>query len=192
LRRAVLASKMGAAPLTGRRAGLVAQMAPKKSLANFFENFKLTGARPRNTLTRTQPGTASINAYSFLSKNMLIPVGGSRYPNKLDWKQAVNSLNKYELTNAQKNLIRRVNIAIASQPTKGRFEIRRQVKGKLTGNRNKNIAAHKASMKAENEEKRRNEQAQENRERRGARSAGKSSSSSAKPAWKPPSGYGMF
>lgn len=76
---------------------------------------------------------------------------GSKWPNKHPWKNIVNSLNSYNLTNAQKNMIRRVNIAVAAQPIKGRFEKRRRVNMPLSGNRSKNIAAQVNSIKKEME-----------------------------------------
>ena len=126
---------------------------------------------------------------------MLIPIGGSKYPNKLNWPRAVASLDQYNLTNAQKNLIRRVNIAVAAQPKKGRFEQRRPVKVPLSGNRNANIAAQRAAMKKENEEERRMEQARANDERRGARASGPRSSAAPAAEFKPTGSratYGMF
>lgn len=86
---------------------------------------------------------------------MLIPVGRSKYPNKLNWAKAVESLNQYNLRNSQKNLIRRVNIALAAQPTKGPIENRRRVKMNIsTLTRNQAIAAQKEAIKKENQEAR--------------------------------------
>ena len=119
----------------------------KKPLDIFFKNFQITGAAPTTILKQTTKETAINNAYKFLNKSMLIPVGGSRFPNKLNWKRAAESLNQYNLTNAQKNLIRRVNIAIAAQPVKGLIEKRLDVKIPLTGNRNKNVTAQAAAVK---------------------------------------------
>lgn len=86
---------------------------------------------------------------------MLIPVGRSKYPNKLNWAKAVESLNQYNLRNSQKNLIRRVNIALAAQPTKGPIENRRRVKMNIsTLTRNQAIAAQKVAIKKENQEAR--------------------------------------
>lgn len=153
LRRAVLVSKLTTAPLTGRRAVLVGQMASKKSLENFLGNWKITGAAPTNILKRTTKETSINNAWRFLKKPMLVPVGGSKYPNKINWKGAVNSLGQYNLTNAQKNLIRRVNIAIAAQPKKGSHENRKSVKIIISNKTRDN--AIKAQIKAiKNEEQR--------------------------------------
>jgi hypothetical protein len=197
--RAVALSKLTAAPPAtgGRRAGLVSQIVTptKKSIEKFFENFQLTGAAPTTVLSQTTKETAINNAWKFLSKSMLIPVGGSKYPNKLNWPRAVASLDQYNLTNAQKNLIRRVNIAVAAQPKKGMFEQRRRVKVPLSGNRNQNIAAHRAAIKTENEEERLREQARDNAERRGARASRPRSSAVPAPAFKPTGSratYGMF
>jgi len=188
--RAVTISKLTAAPLTGRRAALVSQMYPKKSLEQFFKNFQITGAAPTTVLSQTTKETAINNARRFLSKSMLIPVRGTVYPNKLNWERAVNSLNQYDLTNAQKNLIRRVNIAIAAKPKKGRFEIRPAVKVPLSGNRSKNIAAQVNAIKKEKEAEEQAARQQNNANRRSRRTGG-----STQPAFKPSGSrttYGMF
>lgn len=177
-------------PLTGRRAALVSQMYTKKSLEQFFKNFQLTGAAPTTVLSQTTKETAINNARRFLSKSMLIPVRGTVYPNKLNWERAVNSLNQYDLTNAQKNLIRRVNIAIAAKPKKGRFEIRPAVKVPLSGNRSKNIAAQVNAIKKEKEAEEQAARQQNNANRRSRRTGG-----STQPAFKPSGSrttYGMF
>ena len=196
--RAVAISKLAAAPPVsgGRRAGLVGQVvAPtKKSTEQFFKNFKITGASPTTVLKQTTKETAINNAWRFLNKSMLIPVGGSKYPNKLNWKSAVNSLNQYDLTNAQKNLIRRVNIGVAAQPTKGMFEKRRRVKVALTGNRNKNIAAQTNAVKKEKEAEAQAARQQNNANWRGRRGGG-STRPASQPAFKPTGSkatYGMF
>ena len=188
--RAVTISKLTAAPLTGRRAALVSQMYTKKSLEQFFKNFQITGAAPTTVLSQTTKETAINNARRFLSKSMLIPVRGTVYPNKLNWERAVNSLNQYDLTNAQKNLIRRVNIAIAAKPKKGRFEIRPAVKVPLSGNRSKNIAAQVNAIKKEKEAEEQAARQQNNANRRSRRTGG-----STQPAFKPSGSrttYGMF
>jgi hypothetical protein len=188
--RAVAISKLTAAPLTGRRAALGGQMETKKSLEQFFKNFQLTGASPTNVLKKTTKETSITNASKFLSKSMLIPVRGTVYPNKLNWERAVNSLDQYDLTNAQKNLIRRVNIAIAAKPKKGRFEIRPLVKVPLSGNRSKNIAAQVNAIKKQKEAEERAARQQNNANRRSRRTGG-----STQPAFKPTGSratYGMF
>jgi hypothetical protein len=193
--RAVAISKLKEAPLAGRRAALAGQMVTKKSIEKFFENFQLTGAAPTTVLSQATKESVINNAWKFLSKSMLIPVGGSKYPNKLNWPRAVASLDQYNLTNAQKNLIRRVNIAVAAQPTKGWVEKRRRVKVPLSGNRNSNIAAQRAAIKKEIEEERRMEQARANAERRGARASVSRSSAAPAPVFKPTGSratYGMF
>ena len=198
MRRMVALSKLTAAPPAsgGRRAGLVGQVVTptKKSLDQFFKNFKITGASPTTVLKQTTKETAINNAWRFLNKSMLIPEGGSKYPNKLNWKRAVNSLNQYNLTNAQKNLIRRVNIAVAAQPTKGQFEKRRRVKVTLTGNRAKNIAAQANAIKKEKEAEAAAARQQNNANWRGRRGGG-STRSASQPAFKPTGSratYGMF
>lgn len=188
--RAVAISKLTAAPLTGRRAALGGQMETKKSLEQFFKNFQLTGASPTNVLKKTTKETSITNASKFLSKSMLIPVRGTVYPNKLNWERAVNSLDQYDLTNAQKNLIRRVNIAIAAKPKKGRFEIRPLVKVPLSGNRSRNIAAQVNAIKKQKEAAERAARQQNNANRRSRRAGG-----STQPAFKPTGSratYGMF
>jgi hypothetical protein len=200
--RAVALSKLTAAPPAtgGRRTGLVDQLITptKKSIDQFLKNFQITGASPTTVLKQTTKETAINNARRFLNKSMLIPIGGSKYPNKLNWPRAVASLDQYDLTNAQKNLIRRVNIAVAGQPKKSVFEtfvVRRRVNVPLSGNRNKNIAAHIAAMKRENEEARRMEQARANAERRGERASRPRSAAAPAPAFKPTGSratYGMF
>jgi hypothetical protein len=196
--RAVAISKLTAAPLAGRRAALIGQTATKKTLDQFFKNFQITGASPTTVLAKTTKETAINNAWRFLNKSMINAVGGSKYPNKLNWPRAVASLDQYDLTNAQKNLIRRVNIAVAAEPKKGileKFIKREPVKVPLSGNRNKNIAAHVAAMKKENEEERRMEQARASAERRGARASGPRSSAAPAAEFKPTGSratYGMF
>jgi hypothetical protein len=187
--RAAAISKLTAAPITGR-AALIGQMETKKSLEQFFKNFQITGASPTNVLKKTTKETSITNASKFLSKSMLIPVRGTVYPNKLNWERAVNSLDQYDLTNAQKNLIRRVNIAIAAKPKKGRFEIRPAVKVPLSGNRSKNIAAQVNAIKKEKEAEEQAARQQNNANRRSRRTGG-----STQPAFKPSGSrttYGMF
>lgn len=177
---------------TGRRRGmLIGQTATKKSLENFFKDFQITGAAPTTVIKQATKETAINNAWRFLSKSMLIPVRGTVYPNKLDWKRAVNSLNQYNLTDAQKNLIRRVNIAIATQPKKGRWEIRRPVKVNIEGlNRAQAIEAHKKAVAKEIEEREQAERNRNNAERLKRRTG-----QAPRPAFKPTGSvatYGMF
>ena len=173
LRRAVALSRMTAAASGGsRRAALVTTM-QKKPLEKFLTNFDISGPAPRNALERTTRETAVNNARNFLSKSMLRPHKGSTYPNKINWPRAVSILNNYNLTNAQKNMIRRVDIAVAAQPKKGRFEKRRPVSVNISGlSRDQAIQRHKDAMKAENNRRQRNEQERENRERRAKRASG--------------------
>jgi len=130
-------------------------MASTKTRKQFYTNLKLSGAAPKNIIEKTSKETAINNAWKLLKKTMLVPYKGSKYPNKLNWSKAVQSLNQYNLSNAQKDLIRRVNIALAAQPTKGPIENRRRVKmniSKLT--RNQALAAQKEAIKKENQEAR--------------------------------------
>ena len=162
----------------------------KKPLDQFFKNFQITGASPTTVLKQTTKETGINNAWRFLNKSMLVPVGGSKYPNKLNWPRAVASLNQYELTNAQKNLIRRVNIAVAGQPMKGMFEKRRRVKVPLSGNRSKNIAAQVNAIKKEKEA-----EAQAARQQNNVNWRGGSSQPASQPVFKPTGSratYGMF
>jgi len=97
--------------------------AVKKSLANFFKNFQIVGY-PKNLVTNVTANKSSNFARRFLysklsaGRNMVkqITPYGSKYANKHPWANIVTKLNNYNLTNAQKNMLRRVNIAIAAQP----------------------------------------------------------------------------
>ena len=72
---------------------------------------------------------------------------GSKYPNKHPWKSIINSMNKYNLTNAQKNMLRRVNIAVAAQNKKGMFERRASVNFNIKNlNRNQAIQKQKNAL----------------------------------------------
>jgi hypothetical protein len=67
---------------------------------------------------------------------------GSKWPNKHPWKEIVNSLNEYNLREPQKNMIRRINIAVAAQNSKGKREKRAPVKFNIK-NMNRNSAIQK-------------------------------------------------
>lgn len=195
VRRAVALSKMTAA-LTGpsRAAALAAATSgtlQKKTLENFLKNFSISGAAPRNVLKRTTTETSRNNAEKFLTKTMLVPYRGSTYPNKINWPLAIQKLNDYNLTNSQKNMIRRVNIAVASQPKKGRFERRRPVRVNISGlARDQAIQKHKDAMKRENNVKR-NEQERADRESRAARASRRGGGTTA-PTPSRPSVYNMM
>jgi len=96
---------------------------------------------------------------------------GSKWPNKHPWANIITKLNNYNLTNAQKNMIRRVNIAVAAQNKKGAFEKRRSVNFNLTGlSRNNAIAKQRKAIenekqKANNNRKARNEESAANKKR---------------------------
>ncbi len=195
LRRAVLLSRVVAAPSgSARRAALMGTAASnlqKKTFENFLKNFSISGAAPRNVLARTTKETSKNNSWKFLSKSMLVPYKGSTYPNKINWPLAVQKLNDYNLTNSQKNMIRRVNIAVAAQPKKGRFEKRRPVRVDISGlSRDQAIQKHKDAMKRENNVKR-NEEERANRERRAARASRPSGGTTA-PTTSRPSVYNMM
>ena len=196
LRRAVLLSRVVAAPSgSARRAALMGTAASnlqEKTLENFLKNFSISGAAPRNVLARTTKETSKNNSWKFLSKSMLVPYKGSTYPNKINWPLAVQKLNDYNLTNAQKNMIRRVNIAVAAQPKKGRFEKRRPVRVDISGlSRDQAIQKHKDAMKRENNVKR-NEEERANRERRAARASRPSGGTTTAPTTSRPSVYNMM
>jgi hypothetical protein len=193
-----LASKI--AP-TGRRGGLAQQVATqttKKSLDNFFRNWQIVG-RPKNVIKNVEKTSTIGNAYRFLNlrlkngrnKAQQIRPYGSNWPNKHPWNQIIASLNSYNLTNSQKNMLKRVNVAIAAQPTKGVYEKRRPVRIKVTGlTRNQAIAAQVAALQKEKNEVRQRNRLRAEEARR--------SKPAAKPAWKPPGAtpvrttYGMF
>ena len=153
-----------------------------------MKNFQVSGARLEGIIKQTTKENAPSNAAKFLNTQLLVPIEkGYKYPNKINWKRAVESFNQYDLTNAQKNMIRRMNIAVAAQPTKGPFEKRRPVKINISSlNRNQAIAAQREALRKENEERQRLERQRENQERRTKRTA---------PAFKPTGSratYGMF
>lgn len=90
---------------------------------------------------------------------------GSKWPNKHPWKNIVNSLNSYNLTNAQKNMIRRVNIAVAAQPKKGAFEKRASVNFNLKGlGRNQAVQKQKNALQAARQRQARQRQSQRQRQ----------------------------
>lgn len=97
--------------------------AVRKSLNNFLENWKISGY-PKNLIKNVTPTTAANFARRFLFSKLQAGRNGapqsrpygSKFANKHPWQNIVNSLNKYNLSNAQKNMIRRVNIAMAAQP----------------------------------------------------------------------------
>ena len=80
---------------------------------------------------------------------------GSKFPNKHPWKSIINSMNKYNLTNAQKNMLRRVNIAVAAQNKKGMFERRASVNFNIKNlNRNQAIQKQKNALNKANQNRR--------------------------------------
>jgi hypothetical protein len=182
----------------GRLAALAAQTitAPKKNLETFLRNFRVSGGGPTRILKNVTKETAVKDASKFLNTPLLVPIAGHKYPNKLNWGGAVEALDQYDLSNAQKNMIRRLNIAVAAQPTKGRFEKRRLVKINISRKtRNQAIAAHKAVMKKENEERLQQEQAMENQERLSKRATKPVTAAPRAPEFKPTGSratYGMF
>lgn len=80
---------------------------------------------------------------------------GSKFANKHPWKNIINSMNKYNLTNAQKNMLRRVNIAVAAQNKKGMFERRASVNFNIKNlNRNQAIQKQKNALQKANQNRR--------------------------------------
>jgi hypothetical protein len=95
----------------------------RKSLNNFLKNWKITGY-PKNLLVNVTPNKSSNYARRFLYSKLQAGRNkapqqrpyGSKFANKHPWKTIINSLNSYNLSNAQKNMLRRINIAMAAQP----------------------------------------------------------------------------
>ena len=80
---------------------------------------------------------------------------GSKFANKHPWKNIINSMNKYNLTNAHKNMLRRVNIAVAAQNKKGMFERRASVNFNIKNlNRNQAIQKQKNALQKANQNRR--------------------------------------
>lgn len=110
---------------------------------------------------------------------------GSKWPNKHPWGNIVTKLNNYNLTNAQKNMIRRVNIAVAAQNKKGGSEVRRAVNFNLTGlSRNNAIAKQRKAVnnqkkKENNNRKARNEENAANKKRNANAAAKKAANNAA-------------
>lgn len=197
--------------VAGTRAGAIrgqaAAAVTKKTFENFLSNWKIVG-QPKNILRNVEKSTAVGNAQRFLNTRLQggrnkapqIMPHGSEWPNKHPWQTIVSQLNNYNLTNAQKNLIRRVNISVATQPTKRRFEVRGPVRlrGLNTTPRNQAIAQQLAVMKRQREEKEAEERTRANMERRAARaskSRGAASASASAPAPRSSGSratYGMF
>ena len=128
----------------------------RKSLNNFLRNSKISGY-PKNLITNVTMNKSANFARRFLTTKLQAGRNkapqerpyGSKYPNKHPWKNIINSMNKYNLTNAQKNMLRRVNIAVAAQNKKGMFERRASVNFNIKNlNRNQAIQKQKNALKA--------------------------------------------
>ena len=128
----------------------------KKSLVNFLNHWKITGY-PKNLVMNVTPGQESNFARRFLKSKLQAGRNqapqsrpyGSKYANKHPWKNIVNSMNQYNLSNSQKNMLRRVNVAIASQPFKLWMSNRSPVNVNIKGlSRNEAIQKQKKALAA--------------------------------------------
>ena len=125
-------------------------------LNNFFKNHQIVGY-PKNLITNVTANKSANFARRFLysklsagrNKAQQIQPYGSKYANKHPWTNIIKNMNTYNLTNAQKNMIRRINIALAAQPTVTGFGGRRNaVLFNISGmSRNNAIAKQKAYLK---------------------------------------------
>jgi len=99
------------------------EILPHTTMNNFLQNYKIVGY-PKNLMINVTANKSANFARRFLSsklsagrnKAQQITPYGSKYPNKHPWANMLNNINAYNLTNAQKNMIRRINIALAAQP----------------------------------------------------------------------------
>ena len=99
------------------------EILPHTTMNNFLKNYKIVGY-PKNLMINVTPNKSANFARRFLSSKLSagrnkapqITPYGSKYPNKHPWANMLNNINAYNLTNAQKNMIRRINIALAAQP----------------------------------------------------------------------------
>lgn len=165
----------------------------KKTVDNFFKNYKIVG-RPKNIIKSVEKGTTIRNAFKFLNSRLKngqngsaqITPYGSEWPNKHPWAQIVASLNNYNLRNAQKNMIKRVYIATASQPVKSGSEVRKPVRVRLEGKTlEQAIENQKKAIQAEinNSKRQANERRQESKTAPAAAPS---------PPWKPVATYGVY
>jgi hypothetical protein len=114
-----------------------------------LNRWKISGY-PKNILVNVYSGTEAEYARRFLNsklqagRNKAPPTQpyGSKWPNKHPWKEIVNSLNEYNLREPQKNMLRRVDIAVAAQQSKGRWVKRDAVNFNIK-NMNRNAAVQK-------------------------------------------------
>jgi hypothetical protein len=164
-----VAAANAAAAANANKPAAVVNAAAKKPLTQFFNNYQIVGY-PKNLVTNVTANKSSNFARRFLNSKLSagknkatqITPYGSKYPNKQPWSSIVGKLNNYNLTNAQKNMIRRINIAVAAQNKKGMFEKRRAVNFNLTGiSRNNAIAKQRQAVKNQKNKERqvRNEEA---------------------------------
>lgn len=134
----------------------------RKSLNNFLRNSKISGY-PKNLITNVTMNESANFARRFLTSKLQAGRNkapqerpyGSKFANKHPWKNIINSMNKYNLTNAQKNMLRRVNIAVAAQNKKGMFERRASVNFNIKNlNRNQAIQKQKNALQKANQNRR--------------------------------------
>jgi len=132
----------------------------RKSLNNFLRNSKISGY-PKNLITNVTMNESANFARRFLTSKLQAGRNkapqerpyGSKFANKHPWKNIINSMNKYNLTNAQKNMLRRVNIAVAAQNKKGMFERRASVNFNIK-NLNQAIQKQKNALQKANQNRR--------------------------------------
>lgn len=125
-------------------------------------NWKISGY-PKNLITNVTVNESANFARRFLTSKLQAGRNkapqerpyGSKFPNKHPWKNIINSMNKYNLTNAQKNMLRRVNIAVAAQNKKGVYERRASVNFNIKNlNRNQAIQKQKNALQKANQTRR--------------------------------------
>lgn len=134
----------------------------RNSLNKFLTNWKISGY-PKNLITNVTVNESANFARRFLTSKLQAGRNkapqerpyASKYPNKHPWKSIINSMNKYNLTNAQKNMLRRVNIAVAAQNKKGVYERRASVNFNIKNlNRNQAIQKQKNALQKANQTRR--------------------------------------
>ena len=135
------------------------EILPHTTMNNFLQNYKIVGY-PKNLMINVTANKSANFARRFLSSKLSagrnkapqITPYGSKYPNKHPWANMLNNINAYNLTNAQKNMIRRINIALAAQPSVSAFGGKRNaVNFNISGlSRNNAIKKQKNYLKKRN------------------------------------------
>ena len=128
------------------------QAQAKIPIPEFFKKWQITGY-PKNLLVNVYTGVEADHARRFLNSKLQAGRNkapqtrpyGSKWPNKHPWKEIVNSLNDYDLRDAQKNMLKRVYIAVTAQNKKGRTEVRAPVNFNI-----KNMTLNQAVQKQKN------------------------------------------